>query len=85
MIVGLTYLLIGVMLTWVGWRHWRFRKEETVSALETSILHVTGESPRVRTHLDRLLTYIQAFFGFVLGPFFFLIGLVVTLGELGIV
>jgi TRAP-type C4-dicarboxylate transport system permease small subunit len=81
-IAGITYLLIGALLSWVGWRHWRYRKEETVSALEVGILKVTGQEPLPRTRLDRFLTYLQATFGFVLGPFFFVLGIIVILAKL---
>ena len=85
MTAGIIYLLIGVMLTLVGWRHWRYRKEETISVLEASILKVTAESPLPRTRLDRFLTYVQASLGFVLGPFFVLIGAVIILSEMGMI
>jgi len=84
MIAGIAYIAIGLLLTWVGWRHWRYRKEETVSILEATILKATGEEPLPRTGVDRFLTRLQAVFGFVLGPFFFLIGTAVIFVELGI-
>ena len=85
MISGLTFLLIGSLLTWVGWRHWRYRKEETISVLEATIFKATGSEPLPRTNFDRLLTYAQAALGFVLGPFFFLLGFIVLAVELGLV
>jgi len=84
-IAGLIALVMGMVLTWVGWRHWRYRNEETIGALEASILKMTGESPLPRTRVDRFLTYLQASFGFVLGPFFLLVGVVIILGELGLI
>ena len=85
MTAGLISLLIGVMLSWVGWRHWRYRKEETISVLEASILKATDENPLPRTRLDRFLTYAQAGLGLVLGPFFVLIGTVIILSEMGMI
>jgi hypothetical protein len=75
---------MGALLTWLGWRHWRYRKEQTISVLETALLKTTGGEPLPRTRLDRFLTYLQAFLGFILGPMFFLIGVIVILGEMGL-
>jgi hypothetical protein len=72
MLGGLIALAIGAVLTWIGWRHWRFRDRETVSVLEAAILRTTGEEPLPRTKCDRMSGYVQAVLGLVLGPFFFL-------------
>ena len=81
---GLMALLIGVLLTWTGWRHWRYRKEDTINVLEAGILRITGADPLPRTRFDRVSTYVQAIVGFVLGPFFLLIGVVIIVGEMGL-
>ena len=82
MITGLIALLIGVLLTWIGWRHWRYRKQDSISVLEASILKVAGEEPMPQSRLDRFLADAQAILGFTLGPFFLLVGLVVIVDEL---
>ena len=84
MIAGVTYVLVGALLAWVGWRSWRYRNQEAISLIEATILKVTGEEPLPRTNLDRSLAVAQAILGFVLGPFFFLIGIIVISGELGL-
>ena len=84
MIAGIIALLIGTTLTYLGWRHWHYRKQETISALEAGILKATGFDPLPLTKVDRLQTYLQAVLGFVLGPFFLLCGVVVIAGEVGI-
>ncbi|MCY7398449.1 MAG: hypothetical protein LH466_06390 [Sphingomonas bacterium] len=85
MIAAFFYMSLGALLSWIGWRHWRYRNEESISLLESTILTQTGDEPLPRTGVDRFLTYVQAIFGFVLGPFFFLIGLVIVLSELGMI
>ena len=85
MIAAFFYVALGALLTWVGWRHWRYRNQETVSVLEATILKKTGEEPLPRTRVDGILTYLQAILGFLLGPFFFLIGVVIILSELGMI
>ena len=82
MIAGIGYLVIGLLLFWVGWNHWGYRKEETISILEAAIVNATGEEPLPTTRLDWLLKYIQAILGFILGPVFALLGVIVILGEL---
>ncbi len=77
MLGGLFYLVLGIFLIWIGWRHWRFRRQETISVLEAAILRATGEEPLPRTKFDRILEYVQAGLGFVLGPFFLLCGLAI--------
>ena len=75
---------IGAALTSMALRHWRYRHEETVSVLEAAILKVGGGEPLPRTRLDRFLTYVQVVLGFILGPFFFLSGIVIIWVELGL-
>ena len=70
---GLVWMAIGGMLTWVGWRHWRYRNEETISALEASF--IGDEEPLPRTALDKFLTIAQAVAGLTLGPVFVIGGL----------
>jgi hypothetical protein len=77
-------LAIGAVLTWIGWRHWRYRKEETISLLEAGILKATGIEPLPRTRTDRALTYVHAILGLLLGSFFLLIGVVGILAELDV-
>ena len=84
MITGAFYLFLGALLIWIGWRHWRYRNQETISILEAGILKAADEEPLPRTKVDRSLSYLQAGFGFILGPFFLLCGLAVILGELGL-
>ena len=83
MTAGIIALLIGMALSYVGWRHWRHRKQETISVLEAGILKATGAEPLPRTKVDRVLTYVQAILGVILGVFFLLCGIVVIAGELG--
>ena len=68
---------------WVGWSHWRYRKEETISLLEAAILKTTGAEPLQKTRLDRFLTYIHAVLDFAFGALFLLVGIFVALDELG--
>jgi hypothetical protein len=75
---------LGAMITWMGWRHWRYRNEETISVLEAAIMKTTGVEPSPRSRLDHFLTYIQAFLGFVLGPSFMLIGAAGILTKAGV-
>jgi len=79
------FVVLGLFLTWTGWRHWRYRHEETISLLEAGILKATGEEPEPRTPLDRKLSIVQAVLGFVLGPFFLLIGIAGIMVELDLV
>jgi hypothetical protein len=74
---GVFFLGLGALLTWLGWRHWRFRGQDTITVLEAAILHATGEEPLPRTKFDRVLGLLQAAFGLLLGPFFFACGLAV--------
>jgi len=74
---------LGALLTWMGWRHWRYRKQETISVLEAGILKVTGQDPLPRTRVDHILTHVQAILGLLLGPFFLLISIAGILVELG--
>ena len=84
MIAGIFYLGMGVLLTWVGWRHWRYRREETISVLEAAILKTTGAEPSPRTGVDRFLSRLQAVLGFIFGPMFFVLGIIVISGEWGL-
>lgn len=82
MIAGLVSLVIGAVALSVGWNHWRYRKQETVNILEAAILRSTGEEPLPLTKLDWFLKNLQAILGFILGPFFILVGVAVILREL---
>jgi hypothetical protein len=82
-IAGIIGLLIGATLTHVGWRHWRYRKQQTISVLEAGLLKAANAEPLPRTKIDRFLTYLQAILGCILGPFFLLCGIAVIAGELG--
>ena len=84
MIIGIGYLAMGLLLFWVGWNHWRYRKEETISLLEAGMLKATGVEPLPPKRLDWLLKYLQAILGFILGSFFAFIGAVAILNELEI-
>jgi hypothetical protein len=79
---GITYLLVGLFLFWVGLRSWKYRKQETISAIELAILKSTGEEPLPLTRLDWSLKYAQAILGFTLGPFFAFLGVILILSEL---
>jgi TRAP-type C4-dicarboxylate transport system permease small subunit len=83
LIAAVFFFSFGTLLSWLGWRHWRYRKEETISLIEAAILKTTGAEPLPRTRLDRFLTYLQAILGFVFGAFFLLIGILAVLNELG--
>ena len=76
-------LTMGALLIWFGWRHWRYRKEETISLLEAAILKTTGVEPLPKKRVDRILTYLHAVLGFLFGAFFLLIGILVGLNEMG--
>ncbi|WP_146130847.1 hypothetical protein [Sphingopyxis lindanitolerans] len=82
MITGLLALAMGVLLFWVGWNHWRYRRQETINILEGVVLNFTGEEPLPPTKLDWFLKYLQALLGFVFGSFFTLLGAVIILNEL---
>lgn len=82
MIAGLVLLVIGAVALSLGWNHWRYRKQETVNILEAAISRMTGEAPLPLTKLDWFLKNPQAILGFILGPFFILVGVAVILGEL---
>jgi TRAP-type C4-dicarboxylate transport system permease small subunit len=82
MIAGLVYVAVGLLLVWVGWNHWRHRRQETVSVLEAAILKAADEDPLSPTRLDWFLKYLQAILGFTLGPIFFFLGVIVILNEL---
>ena len=82
MITGLFLVALGAFLTWMGWRHWRYRNEDTISVLEAGILKATGEEPLPRTRTDRVLSIVQGAFGFILGPFFMFCGAAIILVEL---
>ena len=82
MIAGLVSLVIGAVALSVGWNHWRYRKQETVSMLEVAILRSTGEESLPLTKLDWFLKNLQAILGFILGPFFILAGMAIILDEL---
>lgn len=84
MTTGLVALVMGLVLLSVGWSHWRYRKQETVGLLEAAILDAAGEEPLPLTRLDWILKHLQAFFGFVLGSFFALLGGAIILNELEI-
>ena len=84
MIAGLTWLLIGCLLTWAGWRSWRYRNQHAISAIEATMLKATGEEPLPRTAFDRFLAVAVAVLGFVLGPLYFALGVILVLGELGL-
>ena len=79
---GLPIFAMGVLLLWVGWNHWQYRRQETISILEAAILRPTGEEPLPLTKLDWFLKNLQAILGFILGPLFILAGVAVILGEL---
>ena len=79
---GLTALAMGLLLLWVGWNHWQYRRQETISILEKAILDVFGEQPLPRTKIDSLLKYLQAVLGFVIGSFFTLLGILIIFNEL---
>ena len=79
---GLPIFAMGVLLLWVGWNHWQYRRQETISILEAAILRPTGEEPLPLTKLDWFLNNLQAILGFILGPLFILAGVAVILGEL---
>ena len=81
-IAGIGYLAMGLLLLWVGWNHWRYRKEETISILRAAIVKATGEEPLPTTRIDWFLKYLQAILGFILGPIFAFLGIIVILGEL---
>ena len=80
---GIIVLLIGAVLTHVGWRHWRYRKQPTISLLEAGLLKAMDEAPLPGTSLDKFLTYVSAGLGLILGPFFLFCGIAVLAGELG--
>lgn len=84
MIAALFFLALGTFLLGIGWRHWRYRKGETVSLIEAAILKTTGEEPLPRTRLDKFLTQAQAVLGLLFGAFFLLIGILAILNELGL-
>lgn len=79
---GLLIFAMGVLLLWVGWNHWQYRREETINILEAAILRATGEAPLPLTKPDWFPKNLQAILGFILGPFFILAGVAVILGEL---
>jgi hypothetical protein len=83
MIAAAFFVALGAFLMWLGWRHWRFRKQETISVLEAAILHVTGEKPPPRTKGDRILSVVHTILCFLLGPFFMLVGIAAGLDALG--
>ncbi|MEM6908573.1 MAG: hypothetical protein AAF494_07820 [Pseudomonadota bacterium] len=83
-IYGLICLGVGLFLFWIGFQHWRYRHEETIGALEAAFLKATDDEPKPLTRLDWFLKYFQAIMGFILGPFFALIGIIVILNELEI-
>ena len=82
MSTGIIALAMGFLLLWVGWNHWRYRRQETINILEGAILDVTGEKPLPLTKLDWFLKYLQAILGFLFGSFFTFLGVVVILEEL---
>ncbi len=84
LIVGIISLTVGVLLFWVGLGHWRSRKKESVSVIETTLLDWWGKEPLPLTKLDWFLKYLQAILGLTLGPFFALLGIAVILNELEI-
>lgn len=79
---GLLIFAMGVLLLWVGWNHWQYRRQETINILEAAILRTNGEEPLPLTKLDWFLKILQAILGFILGPFFILAGVAVILDEL---
>lgn len=79
---GLIALAIGLLLLWVGWNHWRYRRQETINILESAIITVTGDEPSPLTKLDWFLKYLQSFLGFILGFFFTFLGVVIILDEM---
>jgi hypothetical protein len=81
-IAGLVSLVIGLVALSVGWNHCRYRKQETINVVEAAILRSTGEEPLSLTKLDWFLKNLQAILGFILGPFFILVGVAVILDEL---
>ena len=83
MIAALFFFSMGTSLIWLGWRHWRYRKEETINLIEGAILKTFGAEPLPRTRVDRFLAYLQAILGFLFGAFFLLISILAVLNELG--
>lgn len=79
---GLVALAIGLLLLWVGWNHWRYRRQETINILESTILSVTGDEPSPLTKFDWFLKSLQAILGFSLGSFFTILGAVIILDEM---
>ncbi len=82
MIYGLIYLAVGCLLFWIGFRHWKYRRVETIGALEAAILKATHEEPRPLSKIDWFLKYFQAMMGFLLGPIFASLGAIIILNEL---
>jgi hypothetical protein len=81
-LISALFFSLGTFLVWTGWRHWRYRDQDTITVLEAGILKATGVEPLPRARADRILSRIQAVLGVVLGSFFFLIGLVGIFAEL---
>jgi threonine/homoserine/homoserine lactone efflux protein len=79
---ALIALVTGVVLIWLGARHWRYRRHETVSMIEAAILKSSGDEPLPLTPFDWFLKYAQAILGFVFGLFFAGVGAVMILTEL---
>ncbi len=71
---ALAIIAMGVLLSWVGWRHWVHRDDdESVSLIEAAILQ--GEEPMPRSGVDRFLSRLQALAGMTIGPLLVLGGL----------
>ena len=85
MIAGITFLAVGALLVWVGFAHWRYRKQETIGILEAAILHAADEEPLPLTRIDWFLKYLQAILGFTLGPVFAVLGIMIILSELDLI
>jgi hypothetical protein len=82
LIKGILIMLSGLLLIYVGWRHWRFRRHESVGFLEMQMLNLLNEEPLPKSKLDHFLTYAQAILGLAFGSMFAFLGVVVILGEL---
>ena len=84
-IASIFCMTLGAFFIWMGWRHWRYRRVETISVLEAAILKTTGVEPLPKARLDRTLTYIHAVLGLVFGSVFLLVGFFLFLSEMGLI
>jgi TRAP-type C4-dicarboxylate transport system permease small subunit len=84
-IASICCVALGAFFIWMGWRHWRYRKEETISVLEAAILKTTGVEPLPKTRLDRALTYVHAVLGLAFGSLFLFVGIFLFVSEMGLI